>query len=167
MSACTSFAPVYAPDARALVVGSMPGVQSLTVRQYYAHPRNAFWPILFGLWGHEPPDDYGERLRFLTGRGIALWDVAHTCQREGSLDIAMRAVAPNDFAMLFAAAPGITEVFCNGGTAYALYARLVQPHFPQIAVTRLPSTSPALTMPIPQKLEAWRALSAALTDRKA
>ncbi len=162
MSACTSFAPIYALDARVLVVGSMPGVASLNARQYYAHPRNAFWPIIFGLWGLEPPDDYDARLRFLTGRGIALWDVAHTCQREGSLDAAMRAVEPNDFAMLFAAAPGIAHVFCNGTAAHVLYRRLVQPSYPHITVTRLPSTSPALTIPIPQKLAAWRVLQNAL-----
>lgn len=166
MSHCQSFAPVCAADAQVLVVGSMPGVASLRVQQYYAHPRNAFWPIVFTLWGQTVPADYAERLRFLQAQRIALWDVAEQCQREGSLDTRMKAVVPNDFASLFTVAPGIRQVFCNGGTAHALYTRLVLPHHPSILVTRLPSTSPALTLPFNQKLAAWQAVKEALLCSK-
>lgn len=163
MSHCQSFAPVYAADARVLIVGSMPGVASLQAQQYYAHPRNAFWPILCALWGQAVPVDYAARLRFLKERGVALWDVAEQCRREGSLDTRMKEVIPNDFAALFTAAPGIRQVFCNGGTAHALYTRLVARQQPNLPVTRLPSTSPALTLPFDQKLAAWQAVKEALS----
>ena len=54
---CRSFEPVLTPDARVMIVGSMPSVKSLADAQYYAHPRNAFWPILFDIWGVVPHND--------------------------------------------------------------------------------------------------------------
>ena len=50
---CRSFDPVFAPDAKVMIVGSMPSVKSLADAQYYAHPRNAFWPILFDIFGED------------------------------------------------------------------------------------------------------------------
>ena len=162
MSRCESFPPLFAPDARVLVVGSMPGEASLRAAQYYAHPQNAFWRILYALWDAEPPAQYAARVAFLRAHGIALWDVARACDRVGSLDSGMRAVETNDFSALLGAAPGIAQVFCNGGTAHALFVRRVAPAFPGLAVTRLPSTSPALTRPFAHKLAAWQAVRAAL-----
>ena len=158
MSDCRSFPPVCLPDARALILGSMPGVISLRAGQYYAHPQNAFWRIQCALWGMAFASDmpYADKLRMLTSRRIGLWDVAESCRREGSLDSDMRGVVCNDFGALFAASPGIRAVFCNGGAAHALYMRHVRPEFPHIEVTRLPSTSPAFTQSFERKLEAWR-----------
>lgn len=156
MSLCKSFAPVFAPDARALIVGSMPGAESLRAGQYYAYKQNAFWRIQCALWEVPFRDDYGHRLSWLTAHGLALWDVAACCDREGSLDTHMRNIEINDFTSLFAAAPGIARVFCNGGTAHALYVRNVQPRFPDRIPIRLPSTSPAHTMSFDHKLAAWR-----------
>jgi len=158
VSDCRSFPPVCLPDARALILGSMPGAASLRACEYYAHPQNAFWRIQCALWGvaFEPGMPYADKLRMLTSRRVGLWDVAESCRREGSLDSGMRGVVCNDFGALFAAAPGIRVVFCNGGAAHSLYMRRVQPHFPHAEVFRLPSTSPALTQPFERKLEAWR-----------
>lgn len=158
MSLCQSFAPVFAPGARALIVGSMPGAESLRAGQYYAYKQNAFWRIQCALWEVPFSDDYAQRLSWLTAHGVALWDVAACCEREGSLDTRMRNIEINDFASFFAAAPGIARVFCNGATAHTLYVRKVEPHFPGQAVVRLPSTSPAHTMSFEQKLAAWRVI---------
>lgn len=152
---CRSFEPVYAPDARVMIVGSMPSVKSLEDAQYYAHPRNAFWPILFEVFGEEATRDYEAKKALIRSHGLALWDVAGVCEREGSLDSAMRGVQYNDFAALYEACPHIHTVLCNGGTAHALF--LKSGFAGGRRVIRMPSTSPAYTMAYGKKLAAWRA----------
>lgn len=151
---CESFAPVYAPDARVLVIGSMPSVKSLADAQYYAHPRNAFWPILFEVFGVAPTNDYEAKKALIRAHGLALWDAAHTCEREGSLDSAMKDVAYNDFAALYARCPAIHTVLCNGRTAHSLFLR--SGFAGTRNVLRMPSTSPAYTMKYEKKLQIWK-----------
>lgn len=156
---CKSFEPICAPDARVLIVGSMPSVKSLAEAQYYAHPRNAFWPILFDIFGEARTDDYDKKRALIRAHALALWDVAAVCEREGSLDSDMRDVAYNDFDGLFARCPDIGAVLCNGGTAHSLFLRSGAAGGRR--VVRLPSTSPAYTMPFERKLAAWREALAA------
>ena len=80
-----SFPPVVGAGARLLVLGSMPGAASLAARQYYAHPRNAFWPILAAWCGVAVDAPYTARVDALARAGIALWDVAQSAIRPGSL----------------------------------------------------------------------------------
>lgn len=80
----SGFPPIAAPDARVLILGTMPSEASLQKQQYYGYGRNAFWPILYALWDEPFEEDYEKRCRFLTGRGIALWDVLAACDRPGS-----------------------------------------------------------------------------------
>ena len=94
---CQSFEPIWAENARVLIVGSMPSVKSLEDAQYYAHPRNAFWPILFDIFGETPSCDYERKKALIREHGLALWDAAAMCEREGSLDSDMRDVVFNDF----------------------------------------------------------------------
>lgn len=145
---------MFAPEARVMIVGSMPSVKSLADAQYYAHPRNAFWPILFEVFGAAPTDDYEAKKALIRENGLALWDVAHSCEREGSLDSAMRDIATNDFAALYARCPHIHTVLCNGGTAHALFAK--SGFAGERRVIRMPSTSPAYTMAYAKKLEIWK-----------
>lgn len=139
-----SFGPVARGDARLLVLGSMPGEESLRRGEYYAHPRNAFWRIAGALWHFEAAAPYEERLEALQRAGVALWDVLGSCRRRGSLDADIQEAAPNDLPGLLARCPGVRLVGCNGGTAYAALRRF----FPDLAVpaVRLPSTSPAAAM---------------------
>lgn len=146
---------MYAPEARVMIVGSMPSVKSLSDAQYYAHPRNAFWPILFDIFGQTCTDDYEARKALIRKNHLALWDVAGICEREGSLDSNMRDVQYNDFASLYEACPQIHTVLCNGGTAHALF--LKSGFAGDRRVIRMPSTSPAYTMAYAKKLGAWRA----------
>jgi hypoxanthine-DNA glycosylase len=142
----------------------MPGTASLAAVQYYAHPRNAFWPIMSRLCGFDADAPYGVRLAALRQRRIALWDVLQRCVRPGSLDsdIAPGSAEPNDFAAFFACHRRIRAVLCNGGTAYDLFRRRVLPElgapYASLAVMRLPSTSPAHAgMDARTKLARWRA----------
>jgi len=157
------FPPIEDADATVLILGSMPGVESLKAGRYYAHPRNAFWPIMGDLLGAGPGLDYPRRVEVLRSAGIALWDVLASCRRKGSLDsaIAGDSVAVNDFPAFFAAHPGIARVYFNGAMAEQCYRRHVRlpPDLRPLTLRRLPSTSPAhAALSYRQKLEAWRAV---------
>ncbi len=161
----TAFPPIVGPDARILILGSMPGEASLREQQYYGHPRNAFWPILSALLWIPVQASYAERCIALAARGIALWDVIAACERPGSLDQAIRpeTVRVNDFAAFFDVTPGIVHLVFNGGMAEREYRRRVLPGLPlrhrRIPQHRLPSTSPAnAALRFDQKLAAWRSI---------
>jgi hypoxanthine-DNA glycosylase len=159
------FQPVVDDNARALILGSFPSVQSLAARQYYANPRNAFWPITSKLFGFDANSPYESRLAALRSHGVALWDVLHKCRRIGSADSAIdpKSMVINNFTELFANYPTITQVLFNGAKATELYRRLAHPA-ERIQYQRLPSTSPAHAMRPGAKLAAWRAISASIAS---
>ena len=151
---CRSFEPIYTPQARILIVGSMPSVKSLEQAQYYAHPRNAFWRILFDIFSEPPTLDYERKKTLIRGHGLALWDAAAICEREGSLDSDMHDVVYNDFSTLYEVCTDIRTVLCNGATAHSLF--LKSGYAGERRVVRMPSTSPAYTLPYEKKLALWK-----------
>jgi len=161
------FPPIARPDARVLVLGTMPSAASLAAGEYYAHPRNAFWGVMGALFGFDARAPYAERCAALRAAGVALWDVLGACRREGSLDTAIEpeTVVVNDFAGFFGAHPEVARVVFNGGKAAELFRR----HVPAAAVParvaerrQLPSTSPTnARLRFADKLEAWRVVAAA------
>ena len=156
-----SFSPIENRKARILILGSMPGAASLRAGQYYAHPHNAFWPIMGALVGADPALPYRARTAALKAAGIALWDVLASCEREGSLDADIRhdSVVVNDFPVFFAAHPHLTDVFFNGGMAETCFRRHVALHIggTPLRFARLPSTSPAnASISRARKLELWQ-----------
>jgi hypoxanthine-DNA glycosylase len=160
------FPPVSRANARVLILGSLPGQASLAARQYYAQPRNAFWPLMGRLFGAGVELPYEDRLRRLTESGVALWDVCASARRPGSLDAKIEAltVAPNDFAGFFEAHRDIGLICFNGAAAERLFERHVSATLRAPPPTlRLPSTSPAhASLGFEQKFEAWsRALAEA------
>jgi hypoxanthine-DNA glycosylase len=155
-----SFPPVADDHATVLILGSMPGKESLKQNQYYAHPQNAFWKIMGELVGAHPHLPYEERLHKLTAAHIALWDVLATCERETSLDSNIRKEQLNDFAAFFEQHPQITRVCFNGTKAEQSFNKFVlgTQQLPPLDFVRLPSTSPAHAgMRYADKLLAWRA----------
>ncbi|MEX0624700.1 MAG: DNA-deoxyinosine glycosylase, partial [Saccharospirillum sp.] len=124
-----SFAPVEPDQAKVLIIGSMPGKASLNAHQYYAHPRNAFWPILGHWLGFDANLPYEERLAQLTQRHIGLWDALYQCERPSSLDsdIVKTSIVPNDFAGWFARHRQTQAVLCNGTAAFDNYRKKVLP----------------------------------------
>ncbi|MDD3276649.1 MAG: DNA-deoxyinosine glycosylase [Kiritimatiellales bacterium] len=150
--------------SRVLILGSMPGEESLKQNQYYAHPRNLFWDFMGGLFEARRELPYEKRLDVLRKNGVALWDVAHTCRRKGSLDSNMTDVVANDFEALFAEASQIHTVFFNGQKTAALFRKLVLPDLQhKLNLITLPSTSPAnASVSIAKKKAAWKHVRAAL-----
>ena len=158
------FEPVEDAKATILILGSMPGKESLRAGQYYAHPRNSFWPILGELVGAKPALPYEERVRVLRSAGIALWDVLESCARTTSLDsdIESGSLVSNDFASFFSGHQKITRVFFNGVKAEDCYRRHVLPVLKDVSVIykRLPSTSPAnASIPYKRKLSTWKVVA--------
>lgn len=162
----TSFTPVISPAATVLILGSMPGVVSLRQQQYYAHPRNQFWPIIEALTGVPAQAPYDERVARLTQAGVALWESLKACVRPGSLDAAiiLDTEVPNEIPDLLADHPAIRAVCFNGKKSEQVFRRLILPDIPASVVERvdligLPSTSPAnASFTFEQKLERWRVI---------
>ena len=161
--AAHGFPPLEAPGARVLVLGSMPGRQSLAEQRYYAHPQNAFWGIMADIVGFDAALPYAERVSAVTGAGVAVWDVLQFCERPGSLDADIRPKTRviNDFSGLIDRQPSLVLVCGNGSAATVAWRREVAPVLGEraeaLAFEQLPSTSPAFAAMRPeQKLEHWR-----------
>lgn len=159
----TCFPPVLGKDPKILVLGSMPGEKSLHEQQYYAHPRNAFWFIMQELFNIPVDQPYKQRLEKLKLSGVALWDVLNSCEREGSLDVAIQkdSIVVNDFESLFQRYNSIQLIVFNGAKAETEFLRRVLPKLSkaaqQIEKARLPSTSPAMaSLTKEEKLETWK-----------
>jgi hypoxanthine-DNA glycosylase len=159
--------PLLWPGARILVLGSLPGDESLRKQQYYGNPRNQFWAILGRLFDEDGSSDYAQRLAFLERNGVALWDVIERAERHGSLDSNIRNDVPNDFGDLFGRLPHLRTIALNGAKASASFLRHVQPKFAErlegVRVLSLPSTSavPARKfLDLAAKAEVWRTIIA-------
>ncbi len=150
-----SFPPVIDERTRVLILGSMPGEESLRKQEYYGHPQNAFWRIMEWLLD-EPLTQmpYATRVRALLRRGVGLWDVYASCEREGSSDAAIRQPRRNDIAALITRHPRIERVVCNGRTAHKEASAQLGDALPVLLAA---STSPAYTVPFTEKLLDWAA----------
>lgn len=163
-----SFAPVIGRNPRVLILGSMPGIASLEAQQYYAHPRNAFWPVMGEILAEQWADDYARRIEQLEKHPLALWDTLKACQREGSLDSAIQRdqLVANDIVGLLDAHPSLRLIAFNGAASEKYFRQTVAKKLPQdraIDRIRLPSTSPAhASKNWRQKLQDWRAIEAYL-----
>ena len=167
-----SFPPVLSSEPKVLLLGSMPGRRSLEMRQYYAHPRNQFWPIMGIICNARLDLPYSERLTALQKTGIALWDVLQACDRAGSLDgnIITESEVANDLPGLLDGYPSIQVLGFNGGKAWMAFRRLVQPVLNPIIRERLkliplPSTSPANAgTSFEEKLQKWQVIQQYLKE---
>lgn len=152
----SAFAPVVAPAARILILGSLPGEASLAAQRYYAHPQNQFWRLTGAVIGREdlPSFDYDARLETLVAAGIGLWDTVASATREGSLDAAIREAEHAPLAELVARLPHLRAVGFNGKTS----ARIGRAQLAgsSLALVDLPSSSPAYaSLAFAAKRERW------------
>ncbi len=161
MALSHSFPPIAAPDAHVLVLGTLPGAESLARQQYYAKPQNSFWRIMGALVGAGPDMPYADRLAHLVAHHIAVWDVCRSAMREGSLDTAIKSPEINDFAAFLASHPQVRRICFNGRHAEKLFLKHAQPllgdRYAGLEHVSLPSTSPAHAgMRFEDKLTRWR-----------
>lgn len=160
-----SFPPVVAPDARLLLLGSLPGERSLAAARYYAHPQNQFWQLLSPAAGRDLAAlPYDARLDALRTARIGLWDVVASATRPGSTDAALRDIAPHDIAALAATLPDLRAIAFNGATAHRHGLRQLGPAAARYTIVALPSSSPLHTVGVAAKLPAWAALRTLLHD---
>lgn len=150
--------PHVTAQTRMLILGSFPGAASLARQQYYAHPQNAFWRILQAIWPASPIEmsarSYRARIDWMLDKGLGLWDVYASCEREGSLDSAIRTPQINDLSDLTRGCPQLRLIAHNGGESFrhARHTRALG-----LPVYRLPSTSPAnASWSFERKLAVWR-----------
>lgn len=156
------FPPIADKEATILILGSMPGEESLQKNEYYANSRNAFWKIMASLFEFRHDASYEKRTTLLTKNKIALWDVMLACERQGSLDSAIvnRTIIENDFVSFYHRHSKISHVFFNGAKAQNEYEKRVLPKLSddvkEIEYFRLPSTSPAMAqLSFDEKLREW------------
>ena len=150
-----SFTPLINPQSRILILGSLPGMESLRKQQYYAHPRNDFWRIIYKVHGENFTEDYILRCEFILTSALALWDICGSAERIGSADDKIADVKPNDIAELLIDYPNIRRIILNGRKAETEYRRF----FGKLIIPAVyaPSTSPAFAaMSFEEKLSAWR-----------
>lgn len=154
------FEPVAAPTAKVLVLGTLPGQESLRRGEYYAHPRNSFWRVVEALFGISVETPYAERIRRLSDAGVALWDVCAAANRPGSLDVSIRhdTVIANDFTAFLKTHPQLKLICFNGAKAAALFRKHVRLNG-EIRCVGLPSTSPAhAAISFTDKVKRWSAI---------
>jgi hypoxanthine-DNA glycosylase len=156
--------PVVDKNSRVLILGTLPGDESLRLGQYYANPANQFWSILSCVYGEEIGTNYNDRLNFLRGKGLALWDVLRAAERIGSKDENIKNEAPNDFLPLFKKYPRLRTIVLTSGKARTLFRK----HVTKVQLTpaislreeQLPSTSSRRgknIRPIEEKVIRWKA----------
>ncbi|MHB8260363.1 MAG: DNA-deoxyinosine glycosylase [Bacteroidia bacterium] len=148
-----SFPSIASSQSKILILGTMPGNDSLKHSEYYAHPRNTFWKIHFTLFNQAHSNDYPVKKSLLLTNNIALWDVLKACQRKGSLDSAIIEEIPNDFQTFFKTQSQIKHLFFNGKKAQDYFLKYIGNTI--IPFTTLPSTSPAHAIPFEKKLAEW------------
>lgn len=153
----SSFPPIISEGSKILILGSVPGVKSLEMQQYYAHPQNQFWKIIFKLFEEDFTADYQKRTEIIRKNNIALWDVIDSCEREGSLDTKIRNEEHNDILKILRHHPNIKAVFCNGQKSFKNLKKILGKES-EIPIFVLPSTSPLHTISFDKKLAEWEIL---------
>lgn len=159
-----SFSPIVPDTAKTLILGSLPGDMSIAEHQYYAHPQNRFWKILFHLFDEPFSSDYRKRQDLLLNNHIALWDVCGSAVRKGSMDVDIKEVSPNAITQLLTGYP-IERVFFNGQKAASLFDKHFQ-RAPHILYHTLPSSSPANAQySFDRLLEEWKVVVFSIDNR--
>ena len=157
-----SFNAIVPEESKVLILGSLPGDRSLAEQQYYAHPQNRFWKLIFHLFEEELPTHYRERTDILHKHGIALWDVCQTAFRKGSMDLDIVQEVPNNIPKLLETNPGIQAIFFNGQKAEKLFDKYFE-RKEGIRYCTLPSSSPAnASFNQDRLLEHWKTIRTVL-----
>ena len=152
-----SIAPVYDKDSKVLILGSFPSVKSRENKFFYGHPQNRFWKVLATVYEKETPETIEEKKKFLLENHVAVWDVIHSCDIEGSSDSSIRNVQANDISPILRTAK-IQQIYVNGKKAEQLYRKYIYPEVQKDCIC-LPSTSPAnAAWSLDRLVEIWKGI---------
>ena len=162
-----SFPPVVDERTVLLILGSLPGEQSLAAGRYYANPRNQFWALAGSVIGVDLPAlEYDARLATLRAHGIGLWDTVAEATRQGSLDGHIRDHRPNDLLTLAERLPALRAIAFNGAKSAVIGQKLFTGQDHPYALVPLPSSSPAHARPLAEKMAAWAVLRPLLATKQ-
>ena len=134
------FPPVYDKNSRVLILGSFPSVKSREISFYYGNKQNRFWKTVCGFFKENIPETVDGKKEFLLRNNIALWDMATSCEIEGSSDSSVKNASIADLTKILATAK-IEKILLNGTLAYDLFMQ----KYAQIGIpyVKMSSTSPA------------------------
>ena len=149
------FAPLIGAEPKYLILGSAPSVVSLKQQEYYGNKQNSFWTVVSKIFAVPQFDDYISKENFILNHNIILWDVVKTCTRKGSLDSDIKDVIANEISEMLNRYPSIKHVMFNGQKAEKLYKKHISYYPDNISFTTLPSSSPAYTLKVEQKIKIW------------
>lgn len=169
-----SFNPISNSNCVAIILGTMPGLESLRQKKYYSHSDNLFWDIIIRVLRPNLTDieiaglDYEDRQKILLESRIALWDVLKYCDRKGSLDSAIRNEIKNDFVQFFEQHKKIQTVFFNGQRAKKYFESEFKDLGKRLELVQivLPSTSPTHKLNCFEKLKQWRIINELMADKE-
>lgn len=154
-----AFDPIANKDSKILILGTMPSEESLRKQERYGHKSNQFWKIIAAIFNVPLPDRYEDKGAILTENNIAIWDVLHSCEGEGSLDSDIKNEQPNDFSRFYKEFPQIKYVFFTSQKAETFYKKYVGFDKERTFIT-LPSPSSAnARMRLEEKIERWKILA--------
>lgn len=140
-----SFSPIINKKSRILILGSVPGIKSLELKQYYGHPQNRFWKLLGMLCNYNDLYllEYKKRIEILLNNGFALWDVIACCEGKGSSDSDIINEVPNNIPDLLCKYKNVKKICFNGNKAFSEFGKHFSFILSNYNYAKLPSTSPA------------------------
>ena len=148
---------------RILIVGTMPGEESLNQQTYYANSRNKFWHYMAAILNNgQEVKTPKERRLLLQSKGIGLWDSFSVCERRGSLDSNIKKEQPNDFSKF----QSVRYILFNGQKAAKYFKMYNRQYLEQREAFELPSTSPAnASVPDDIKFEKWKTVLLSVVEK--
>lgn len=155
------FEPIIDKNCIVLILGSIPGEESLRKNEYYANSNNLFWDLIYSQYGVQVDSKYEEKCRFLLDRKIAIWDVLKAANREGSLDSNINSEIPNDIHLFLKGYPNIKHIFFNGTTSEKLFKKHFKDIYKNMHCKVLPSSSPTpgkYVKSIEEKRKEWQCI---------
>ena len=96
-----------------LILGTLPGDESLRQQAYYQNKSNLFYKIMEHLFERESGASDKD---FVLSHHIALWDCMKKAEREGSTDAKIKdgSIVPNEIEQFLILHPTITTICLNG-----------------------------------------------------
>lgn len=150
--------PIEKEDSEILILGTLPGIKSLELGEYYSNSSNKFWDILSQIYEKTIPISYKDKIEWLHKQNIALWDILKAAARDGSLDSNIQHPEANDILSFITSHPHLRMIVFNGSKPQEYFNNYMgNTSIPiGIKLLTLPSTSSANThLTFNEKVKQW------------